>query len=91
VAARAYDENCCSSNGSATLRAPPSTLPFQLNRHQYRLSIGLESLLGVHFGDFVARVNPLAEPPPFLGLAWAYWATSARVSLMAHVAIRHLA
>jgi hypothetical protein len=66
-------------------------LPFQLKMNKYRLSFGLDGLLRFHREDFVTRVNPPAEPPPLLSLAWVYWATSARVSVMARVEIRHRA
>jgi hypothetical protein len=60
-----------------------------LKIHKYRLSIALYGLLHVHWGLFFTGVNPLAEPPLSIGLAWACWVTSTSVSGMERVGVRH--
>jgi hypothetical protein len=51
--------------------------------------MGLDGLLRLPWEDFVTRVDPLAEPPPLISLAWACGATSARASVVKRVVIRH--
>jgi hypothetical protein len=57
--------------------------------YKYRLRMGLDGLLRLPWEDFVTRVDPLAEPPPLISLAWACGATSARASVVKRVVIRH--
>jgi hypothetical protein len=49
----------------------------------------LDALIRLHWGDFLTRVQPLAEPPPLIGLASACGATSTSALVTARVAVRH--